>query len=508
MSVRLCSNCSKEGLCGDCKVSIKGEVCPICGKSKKPDRKTCGASCGAKLVYLRNGSPFSKSEVREKSKKTLLARYGAENIWGSDKGKESIRQSNLKKYGVESVLSLDKIKEKAKQTNLEKYGVEYASQSESFKEKVSKTCLEKYGKSSYLGSDAYYSTLEQRYGVNNIAKTPFVREKLKQAWESKSSIEKTKIFQKTVLTKKILYGKSAYLIKIDRIIKKYGSLNEYYKYRQHKIEESNLKKYGVKNVWELPEIKNKIFERHNYLKSSGETELKSFLDLHQIDSRKSRKELNGREIDFLVGKLAIEFNGDFWHSDLYKSKEYHQKKSIDCEIQGIQLIHVYEHLWRDPSSREKLESLILEASSHLNTLEKDVFNYREITEESAKKFYEDNSLETFHANMRYFGAFEKGQLVQVAIVESSSEILSLAKKLFVCQAKFDGLILFILSFYQVDSIGCLVNFNYSSPRYLIGNLKFSNEILSQPDKIVLLMKDGTELRIYGAGYKHCIIFRG
>lgn len=53
------------------------------------------------------------------------------------------------------------------------------------------------------------------------------------------------------------------------------------------------------------------------------------------------------ELDvYLPGlKVALEFNGTYWHCDERKARLYHQKKSLACRSLGIQLIHVYEHDW-------------------------------------------------------------------------------------------------------------------------------------------------------------------
>jgi hypothetical protein len=35
----------------------------------------------------------------------------------------------------------------------------------------------------------------------------------------------------------------------------------------------------------------------------------------------------------------------YWHSEEYISSDYHLNKTIECEKQGIQLIHVFEDEW-------------------------------------------------------------------------------------------------------------------------------------------------------------------
>lgn len=56
-----------------------------------------------------------------------------------------------------------------------------------------------------------------------------------------------------------------------------------------------------------------------------------------------------KELDIYIPskRLAIEFNGDHWHShDMLNDKKYHQKKTLACQKAGVTLIHVFEHAWR------------------------------------------------------------------------------------------------------------------------------------------------------------------
>ena len=55
------------------------------------------------------------------------------------------------------------------------------------------------------------------------------------------------------------------------------------------------------------------------------------------------------ELDIVIPskKLAIEFNGLYWHSELYKDKNYHKMKTDLCEQHGYQLIHIFEDEWAE-----------------------------------------------------------------------------------------------------------------------------------------------------------------
>lgn len=62
----------------------------------------------------------------------------------------------------------------------------------------------------------------------------------------------------------------------------------------------------------------------------------------------SRSFIPPLEIDIIVHekKLAIEFNGDYWHSEgAGKDRNYHLNKTNLVEAQGYQLIHVMEYEW-------------------------------------------------------------------------------------------------------------------------------------------------------------------
>ena len=44
-------------------------------------------------------------------------------------------------------------------------------------------------------------------------------------------------------------------------------------------------------------------------------------------------------------KIAIEFNGDYWHDENHKPKDYHYNKFKACLEKGILLVSIFEHDW-------------------------------------------------------------------------------------------------------------------------------------------------------------------
>lgn len=57
--------------------------------------------------------------------------------------------------------------------------------------------------------------------------------------------------------------------------------------------------------------------------------------------------LNGKELDLYYPekKIAIEFNGDYWHSSEFKNEDYHYNKFKQCRDLGITLVSIFESQW-------------------------------------------------------------------------------------------------------------------------------------------------------------------
>lgn len=96
----------------------------------------------------------------------------------------------------------------------------------------------------------------------------------------------------------------------------------------------------------LDSIKNFV---DNYERASGisgiEKQFKSKIICNHEIMLNSKKIIYPYELDMYIPelKLAIEFNGLYYHSLLHNSnKNYHLEKSLMCREKGIRLIHVYE----------------------------------------------------------------------------------------------------------------------------------------------------------------------
>ena len=112
------------------------------------------------------------------------------------------------------------------------------------------------------------------------------------------------------------------------------------------------------------------FELEDYVdirsfSSMSENEVLNFIkSIYDGDvTTRDRKELNGRELDIYIPekKLAIEFNGNYWHSTIYKNRLYHQQKTLGCINKGIRLIHIFEYEWNNSTKQLKIKKMLFRA---------------------------------------------------------------------------------------------------------------------------------------------------
>ena len=122
-------------------------TCKYCGSKVLFHRyngyhEFCNNKCS--LTY-RNKS----QEHKDKSKQTLLKKYGVDNYTKTKEYKDKYKQTCLEKYGVESHNKLDSCKEKARKTCKERYGNAWYASTQECKDNYKQICLKKYGVENY-----------------------------------------------------------------------------------------------------------------------------------------------------------------------------------------------------------------------------------------------------------------------------------------------------------------------------------------------------------------------
>lgn len=117
-----------------------------------------------------------------------------------------------------------------------------------------------------------------------------------------------------------------------------------------------IKEYS-KNGHLIKYYSNKEKELFNYIKS-----IYNGIIIENDCSKIKSKNNRFYELDIFLPELniAFEFNGDYWHSILKKSKEYHHDKTKACYEQGVQLVNIYEYMWDDEkyNIKQRISSLL------------------------------------------------------------------------------------------------------------------------------------------------------
>lgn len=261
----------------------------------------------------------------------IFAKYKRNHTWNDeninyrDKIKNSLKKTIKEKYGVDNVMFLQEVKDKIKKTCLEKYGVEWGILSREAKKKTKETIFKRYGVE-YLSQN------------QDIKKRIF--DKQKHSYEEIVNICKEKGYIP--------------LFNVDE----YTGHRQYLKFfcKQHEeIFETQLFFIKTENN-QCPKCKIHGF-------SLKEKNILQFVKnmYNGIILENSRYVVTPFELDIFIPdkNIAIEFNGEYWHS-LEKTIENDAKKRKMCEEKGIQLFIVWEEDWdKNPESiKEKIKELI------------------------------------------------------------------------------------------------------------------------------------------------------
>lgn len=251
-----------------------------------------------------------KSCSNEKRKITSIERFGVNNYAKTDECKEKIAENNFKKYGVKTTLLEKNTKDKIKKTIFERYGVNEILSSKDIIEKGKKTIFEKYGVTHYNKTVDFYNKTYNRWKREALEKL--------ERYEIKDFILKE---DRTID------------IKCDCGEEHYFNITTKNLYQRKEIQNNILcticnSVISQKQSGKELQVLNFIRENYDGKIIENDKEIISELDIYLPDIR-----------------LGFEFNGIYWHSDLYKDRKYHLNKTEDCEKNDIQLIHIFEDDW-------------------------------------------------------------------------------------------------------------------------------------------------------------------
>ena len=99
-----------------------------------------------------------------------------------------------------------------------------------------------------------------------------------------------------------------------------------------------------------------------YASSKYEQEIADYISIFYDGElvRNSREIISPLELDLYYPekKIAIEYNGDYWHSSEFKDDKYHYIKFIECRKNDILLISIFEYEWNN--RKDLIKSYIID----------------------------------------------------------------------------------------------------------------------------------------------------
>jgi len=396
-----------------------GEYCSHSCSYKHPKRYQKIKETNLKKYGYTN--VFQSEEIKQKAKETIQKRYGVDNVSKLEEIKKKKCETSLKNYGVEHTLQAKEVKESIKNTNLRVRNVEYSSQSLEVKEKIKQNNLKKYGVEHTLQvkeiREKGYNTMLKKYGYKHPLQVPEFQKKFVKTNLERFGFENPNqshvIRQKTIQTNLEKYG-IEHTFQAEPV--------------KELIKQTNLERYGVEYPQQSKEVNDKsrktrfklflkmlsekewfkeykpLFTadeykgvKKNYYKfkhrrcgfrfhcriengrfpkcpkcypknvSTAEREIQKFIQQYANNViLNSRSVIPPKEIDIYLPdcKLAIEYNGLYWHSTAQgKDSKYHINKSVECWKKKIELIHIFENEWA--IKQDAVKSLILENMNKL-----------------------------------------------------------------------------------------------------------------------------------------------
>lgn len=169
--------------------------------------------------------------------------------------------------------------------------------------------------------------------------------------------------------------------------------------------------------------KHDIEIRTEHYVSTLEHKIRNFLDDNGMTYISSdREQIKPLELDIYIPdtKIAIEINGVYWHSELYKSNDYHEKKRKLCESKGIRLINLYED---DLNERfDIIKRFLLNALGVNNEqrifARKCVINHKP-NKDMVKRFMDLYHIQGYAANNKAISLDYEGKMVAVMLFKGN-----------------------------------------------------------------------------------------
>lgn len=354
-------------------------ICKNCSNGVKFQSFIRGYSsfCSKRCSNIYNGNLRIENGIKidnnqEKIKKTLKERYGSENY----NNREKAQKTMLDRYGYKTSGESPELFQKAKNTNLDKYGSEYTWQIKEIKEKSRKTLKERYGVNSPL------DLVNRENLVDKIKKSRL------ETFEKKYSDEYEVI------------------VNDDNLLTIKGHCNIH---EQSVIDKKNFyarKRRGYNLCTECYPIGDSS--------SLVQLKLTEELSKYGLKIETNVKILEGKEIDIFFPELniGIEVNGEYYHSSLFRDKNYHLNKKITAARKNIDLLF----FWKSDIDN-KFEIIMSMILNRLGKTPEKIYArkclIKSVNSEDSKIFLNQNHMQGWCVSKYRLGLYYDNELVSI-----------------------------------------------------------------------------------------------
>lgn len=293
-------------------------------------------------------------------------------------------------------------------------------------EKMQQLMIDRYGTPHPMHVDQLVAkkqeTTMQRYGAINVMHSAEIRKKIKQTNNNKYGVDNAmSSFDGWV---KQHQSFSSLDLSADQLLEIYTKLRDPQWLRdQHYVERKTALQIGSELGVSYHAVTRALracdLEVQNYFTSYNETQLVNIIKQStQLEVLQGiRTIIKPLELDIVIPakKVAIEMNGNYWHSELNgKDRNYHINKMKQANAAGYRLIQVLESEWAQ--NKEIVISRVLHAIGGQSTVvHARKCTVRRIDEQQAHQFISTAHIQGYVRAQYSYGIFDHtAQLVAVA----------------------------------------------------------------------------------------------
>lgn len=327
-----------------------------------------------------NACPANNKEIRRKIEEANLKKFGTKFYSSTKECREKVSSTNMQKYGVTCTLRSAESLKKTKETNLKNWGEENISSSKKFQEHKRQMLIQKYGED--------YS--KKIWGGNG------------NIWQNRRAYQFMCSSQNIIP----LFTEDEYIEKR----KQFGA-EAVFPFECKKCHAT------FESYWDNGHSKQCPQCGLNGGVSQAEKDIFAFLKEvlpSDIEIRNNDRSLIAPlEIDLYIPqkKIAIEYDGLYWHNDDVKQdRNYHLKKQKKCKDKGVDLIHIFENEWIEKQQivKSRLKNIF---GIHDKVVYARKCEVREVDSNASMAFQEENHIQGAVGARVHLGLFDRDELV-------------------------------------------------------------------------------------------------